>query len=363
MLSKTKIYIDKESLEIIAQDSTISDYYYKNIIEIFRKHALLYINISSEEIAELREPSNLDDPGDLFNFIEGKSLPWPSSAKDNFDFLRLKEGNLDINGNVIYILNNKSDVKRIKDLYGVWAISVEDLDDNSFYYEFKYNPSSETKYAYGSTKNGWINVLGEEVTYFPPSNSVVISDSNLLTNDTKSESGQVHYCGLENLKELLNLVLPKTMGIPYYILVVCPNTGKLEDGKMKKVVRRWIKEIKEIRNYNIIIEFFITRKTVHPRDLYSNYFRIHMERGFYLFEPWSNKVHSEGGSHSEIKISTYLSSPFQRGQSLIESALIHLNEIKEKYKSFLRNTGDPYIIDLIEEPIKSSDYSKNRILF
>ena len=49
MQPKTKIYIDKDTLEIIAQDSSISDNYYRKIIEIFRRHADLYLDMNDEE--------------------------------------------------------------------------------------------------------------------------------------------------------------------------------------------------------------------------------------------------------------------------------------------------------------------------
>lgn len=362
MLSKTKIYIDKESLEIIAQDSTISDYYYKNIIEIFRKHADLYLDITERELDSIREPENLNEPGDIFAFIEGKNLPWPSSASENFDALHKGTENLDISGSIIYILNKKEDVEKIKNKYGVWAIYVEDLNDDIFYYD--YTPDLDTDVVKGKTKDGWSNILEGELSLLPPSNSIVLSDSNLLTNNKKDEvTGENYFCSLVNLKNLLNLLLPRKLDITYYILIVCPPTNRFEEGKMNKIVRKWIKEIRSLRTYPIVIEFIVTNKTLHSRDLFSSNYQIHLDKGFFVFEPWSNKVHKEGVSHNNVRFFTYLCSPFKRGKSDIDSAVMELKLIHNMYDAFIRKTGASKIIDSIEDPINSSDFSKNRIIF
>ena len=362
MLSKTKIYIDKESLEIIAQDSTISDYYYKNIIEILRRHAELYLDITEEVLNSIREPNDLNDPGDIYAFIEGKNLPWPSSATDNFAALHENQKKPDINGNIVYILNKKEDVRKLREDYGVLAIYIDDLSDDIFYYD--YTPDLDVEAVPGSTGNGWQSILKDEVGILPPSNSIVISDSNLLTNKKIDKiTGENHFCGLVNLKDLLDLLLPQKLDVTYYILIVCPQTSNLEEGKTNKIVRRWIKEIRGLRKYPIVIEFLITSKTVHSRDLYTNNYQIHLDKGFYVFEPWTRKVHKDGASHNNVKLFTYLYSPFKRGKSDIDSALVDLKLIYNMYDAFLRKTGVSKIIDLIEEPIKSSDYSKNRIIF
>ena len=166
-----------------------------------------------------------------------------------------------------------------------------------------------------------------------------------------------------NLKDLLNLLLPTKIDVPYYILIVCPQTSKLEEGKTKKIVRRWINEIRSLRSYSIVVEFIVTSKTVHSRDLYTNYYQIHLDKGFYVFEPWSRKVHKEGASHNDIKLYTYLYSPFKRGKSDIDIALVDLNLIYNMYDAYLRNTGVSNIIDSLDRPNKPCDSSKNRILF
>lgn len=362
MLSKTKIYIDKDSLEIIAQDSSTADYYYKNIIEIFRRHAELYINLTEEELKDLKEPIDLSEPGDIFTFIEGKSIPWPLSGFDNFEALKQPENQPEINGNVIYILNKKEDAEKLRNKYGVWAIYIDDIDDDIFYYEF--TPDLDIEEVPVNSEKAWEYIFDGENKFLPPSNSMVISDSNLLTNNKiNRNTGENHFCGLVNLKNLIDLLLPQKLNVPYYILIVCPPSRSLEEGKMKKVVRRWIKELKQIRPYSLIVEFLITNKSVHSRDLYSNNYRIHFDKGFYVFEPWSRRVRRDGPSHNEINAYSYLCAPFRRGKSLVEAAMVDLNIMLKKYKSFMQGNGDPYIIDLVEEPIKQQFFWKNRVLF
>ena len=362
MQSKTKIYIDKDSLEIIAQDSTISDNYYKNIIEIFRRHGDLYLDVTEEELDSIREPKDLNDPGDIYTFIEGKIISWPLSAIDNFEAIHEKEKQPDINGNIVYILNKKEEVKLLREEYGVLAIYIDDLTDDIFYYYFE--PDLDKDYVLGNATNGWQCILKEEISFLPPINSIVVSDSNLLTNNKKSSAtGENHFCGLENLKDLLSMLLPKDINVSFYILIICPPTSKLEEGKTNKIVKRWIAEIKSLRNYKIVVEFLITTKAVHSRDLYTNNYQIHLDKGFYVFEPWTKRVHKEGVSHNNVKLFTYLYSPFKRGKSDLNSALVDLNLISKMYDAYLRNTGVSRIIDLIDDPVKSCDLCQNRVLF
>ncbi len=362
MLSKTKIYIDKDSLEIIAQDSTISDYYYKNIIEIFRRHADLYLDLTETELTDIQEPKDLNNPGDIYSFIEGKNLPWPSAANETFNAIKTNGMSPDINGNIIYILKNKNDVAKLRDCYGVWAVCIDDVNDDVFYYEFK--PDLNVDTVPGMKDNGWNNILKDEIKSIPPSNSMVISDSNLLTNNIKKKgTDENHFCGLVNLTALLDLILPQKMSVPYYISIICPPTNKLEDGKMKKIITRWIDEIKVKRKYTIIIEFLLSRKTLHSRDLYANNYRIHFDRGFYVFEPWTNRVHKDDVSHNDVRVYSYLCSPFQRGKDNIMDAIDELKLLLSKYNAFLRNTGEVTLVNSKIQPVTASDYSKNRILF
>ena len=359
MYKKTKIYIDKDSLETIALDSSKSDYYYKNIIQIFKKQADLYIDATEEDLVSLKEPEDLNDPNNIYLFINAWNLTWPTSANDVFETISNNESNIEKNGNVIFILNiSKEKAAKIRNSFGVWILSIDEINDDVFSYSF--TKVFDIEEVPGDTNNGWMNLLTEEVKFLPPSNSLVISDSNLLENNKLDKDNVYHYLGLENLKDLLSVILPMNISIPFYILVICPHPKKsYEPGKMKKIILRWIEGIKKLRDYTVIIEFFITNQTLHARGMYSNNYRILLDRGLYVFELRSSKVHVDGDSFGDIKIKTYLSSPFERGDSVLDSANANINRIKKKYAKFLRKTGDPTII----EPLKDEEYSKNRILF
>ena len=357
MFCKTKIYIDRDSLEIIAQDSTIADNYYKNVIEIFRRCAEVYIDLSDEELNEIKEPEDLNDTNDIFAFIETRNLPWPIAAKEHFDFFREDSSKVKVEGNIVYILNiSKDDSERIRQSLGVWMLSVNEMSDDVFRYVF--NKHLNVKEIPGPSTNGWCNLLKDEVPLLPPSNSFVLSDSNLLANDVLDENKAKHYRGLENVKDLLSVILPQSMSIPFYILILCPGRSD-QVGKMKKIISKWVEEVKGCRSYPIIIEFLTTSKTLHARDLYANNYRIELDRGFYVFEPWSNKVHTDDMSFNKVDIKSYLSSPFDRGDSVLDIANTELVKIRTKYMKFISQTGDP----ISQYPISEEFYSKNRILF
>lgn len=357
METKTNIYIDTESLVRIAQDSSISPGYYRSIIEIFRRHANLFIDKSEEEIDEYKNPSDLNDVGDLFNFIEeANSLEWPKSALCTFTEIASDTSNFENYPNSIFILDSPIDyAKKIRCNYGVWVISIREMKDDVFF--LKHQKQFKFEVYEGKHANGWDNIF-EEVPQLPPSNSIVISDSNLLTNnyvDRKDHTLRFH--GLENLKSILSHILPLECSISFYILVICPpgnNPNYIE------AVKEWVNEVKGLREYTLVVEFLTTSKTLHPRELYSNYYVLNLDRGFYVFKANTNKVNIDGPSFNKLTISTYLHSPFDTGESLLELTHQELESLKDIYGYMLRKTGRA----IMHEPIvEESEMSKNRVLF
>lgn len=354
MLSKTRIYIEKVSLEIIAQNSTRTGMHFRNVIEIFRKHADLCLNVTEQDLDAIQNPQNLDEPGDIFSFIQGYDLPWPSSASNKFEAIRNNSNDKDINGNVIYILNNVTEVNNLKELYGVWAILDEDVDDSILCYSFNKAFDKPT------VPNGWNGVFSNIAIKLPPSNSFVISDSNLLKNTILDRQNEKYFCGLENVKDILSILLPRTLSacVPFYIIVIC-EPKELQPGKTKKIITKWIKEVCSLRKYEIIIEFFTSKYTLHSRNLYANNYSIALDRGFYVLRPWTNQVNINDDSFNKMNVSTYLCSPFDDGDSILTISLTELERVRKRYLKFLNNVGDPIMI----EPIDPNHYSKNRILF
>lgn len=359
MQPKVKIYIEKSSLEIIAQNSSNPKVYFRNVIEIFRKYADIYLDTTANDLNMMQNPKDLNDPGDIFTFIQGYGLSWPNAANDKFDALRNNTNQMDINGNVIYILNNITEIKKFKEKYGVWAILDKDVHDDIFGFSFGKSLNLE---KVGKTNNGWINILSPITNDFPPSNSFVLSDGQLLFNNIIDKNKQKCYCGLENLKELLSIILPNTLDVPFYLLIMC---NKIDDPQMVGIISKWVKDVQKLRKFEIVIEFFTTSKTLHSRDLYANNYRIEVDRGFYVFKlnkvnnSVTNIVNRDGASFNKIDIKTYLSAPFDKGDTILDIALTELDSIKGKYNKFLKNTGDPKIIVAIDPKY----YSKNRILF
>lgn len=357
METKTNIYIDTESLVRIAQDSSISPGYYRNIIEIFRRHANLFIDKSEEEIEEYKNPSDLNDVGDLFNFIEeANSLEWPKSALSTFTEIASDMSNYENYPNSIFILDSPIDyAKKIRGNYGVWVVSIQEMQDNIFFLDHG-DVFNMRKYE-GKHTNGWDNVF-EEVPQLPPSNSIVITDSNLLSNNYVDREDQtLRFHGLENVKSILSHILPLECSISFYILVICPpcnNPNYIE------AVKDWVNEVKGLRDYTLVVEFLTTSKTLHPRELFSNYYRMRLDRGFYVFKANSNIVNINGPSFNDFTISTYLHSPFGSGKSLLTRTNRELNSLKDIYGYMLRNTGET----IMHEPkVKESEMSKNRVIF
>lgn len=202
----------------------------------------------------------------------------------------------------------------------------------------------------------------------PPSNSCVITDSNLLTNDIIDDKRNKYFKGLENLKDILYCILPEKFKSIYYVLIICPPKQNLPYKDLSKIIKQWITDIKNARPY-VEIEFITTSKTLHSRNLYSNYYTLNLDKGFYVFEPWSTTVHRDGDSFNKLNIKSYLSEPFKRGDSELSTANDDLERLKVKYEEMLEYRGNNVDDTLklsrttIYEPINEDAFNKNRILF
>lgn len=185
--------------------------------------------------------------------------------------------------NAIIILNiSEEEARRITDTYGIICHS------------FFANPVANPLFKEAIEKNveeneqpiGWRALFGlnREV----PSNSLVFVDRYLFANDRTITSQD----GIDNVYDILNNVLPKSLGVDYHILIIFDATTlkSTEGDTFQRISTQLNKLTKRLnRPYRIIIETLsLDRNTqyyneTHNRRILSNYFILRVDRSLKAF--------------------------------------------------------------------------------
>lgn len=178
---------------------------------------------------------------------------------------------------------------RLQQKYGVIVQSFKSLDDAIL--------TSVSKSVFDIELDeqgiGWIDIFRGVKDL--PINAVIINDRNLFTNDqVKTDRfGNVKNCfsGVENIKDILNTILPRTLDVPFHVLVVCDKAGIDNHLNVKKVITL-LNGLKKqiIRPYNIVIELLAVSSDssfypkTHNRRILTNYAVLTFDHKINAFE-------------------------------------------------------------------------------
>ena len=136
---------------------------------------------------------------------------------------------------------------------------------------------------------GWQGLFCDDCEI--PSNSLIFVDRYLFSKEGWITSQD----GIDNVYEILNIVLPKSLGVDYHILIIFDATTlKSTDGDTFQRISKRINTLKRrlSRPYNIIIEMLsLDRNTLysndynatHNRRILSNYFILRVDRSLKAF--------------------------------------------------------------------------------
>lgn len=136
----------------------------------------------------------------------------------------------------VFILDiDANEASRLQQKYGVIVQSFQHLDDAILTAVSQKNIYTDE----GDTNIGWSDVF--KGVRDIPVNAVIINDRNLFTNDQviKDKDGNViekRLSGVENVAGILNTILPRTLDIPFHVLIVCDKDGIEKHLTVKNVI-------------------------------------------------------------------------------------------------------------------------------
>lgn len=332
MDSKATIYAERTALTDVMRKAFSKDGL-ENIIEIFKSHSTICIDLTDDELDSIFNPQDMENLDDLFTICNAYDISVPVALKDFFDLMKVKEDTIISKPNAFFLRDcSLEDAQLLRDKYGVWVISKEEVT-NRMFEKLSFKDEFEPEKNYGKSDNGWKNIISDNGLQLPPSNSLIISDNFLLSNERNG-----HILGLANLTHLLDAILPQKLSVPYYILVL----GQGKDDRESMLIRRvneWKDDLSSAlnRSYDIHVEFVFSKNLIHRRILYMNYAFIGTEKGFKLFEPLSNKVYRDGEQKNSAWTYTFFHDPFRAGRREHQLANDDIKGIKAIYETARSN--------------------------
>lgn len=307
--AKITVYIGKNALEKIIDRDDI----FPKLNRILKNHAEICLNISDTEFDEIIS----DYESDLCHLLKNiKIVP----LKEYFNYI--KEENIsdiaDKVYSIFYLDVDIEEAKRLSKEYGVIVQSENYIDDNILQFNY-YNQLKKGERVPGQG-NGWENSF-KDLT-FPPFNSLVLTDGYLLANEDKRKGN----IGFENLKLLLNSILPEKLKTVFHLLVITP-LKHISCEKADKLFLELKNYLSSIRPYDFNVEL-ILRDTIHSRKAYSNNFVIICDKGFKMFNLFDTTIANE--DINDIRILSILHDPeFSSGKTMLSMSISDLCEIKK----------------------------------
>ena len=273
--TKLHIYIGKDALEEIL----ICDDSYPNLHHIFNNHAVLCVNLTDPELDEI-----LSDEDSELSQLSRNDVSI-IALKDYFKALKEDQSIVIEKPRAMFFFDiSKKEADVLSEKYGVIIQSETEMNDNILQLSFKRNFDKGDN-LFGIS-DGWSNMLNGQT--LPPSNSLIITDNYLFQNDVEGK-----LIGFENVKMILNAILPKNLCTVFHLLIVTPMPQKISPEKADQLNGMLKAYLRTIRDYEVQLEF-VFNNTIHPRKLISNYFVLVCDKGFQLFHPQNKTiVHDE----------------------------------------------------------------------
>lgn len=309
---KLTVYIGPEALEEILH----FEENYPNLNTIITRHSEICVNLEDNEFEDIRT----DLESDLVSLEKMGVKVVPLKEY----FLHLKDNISDVIEkpfSVFYLDVDKEEAKSLSDKYGVIIQSEKDIDDNILQMHF-YKRLEKGQRVNGQD-DGWKNILCD--VKLPPFNSLVVTDDFLLLKTEKNKN-----VGFENIKLLLNAILPHKLETVFHLLIITP----MDKFSMKKAnqFNGFLKSyLKSIRNYDFNLEFVFT-DALHARKAYSSYFVLICDKGFKMFSPNYPTIAYE--EINDMRLISILHDPNNsQGDTMLEMSIADLCVIKKLCKN------------------------------
>lgn len=308
--TKIVIYVSRNALEEVAVFNDI----YPNLHHIFKTHATLCVDMTNEELDNALE--NVES--DLSQFCLKNDIGL-IALHPYFEALTEEQSLIIEKPRSLFFLDiSKEKADELSEKYGVIVQSDTNINDKAL--QFIFRKGVEKGEVIKGTNNGWQNLF-KDLT-FPPSNSLVISDNYLLQNEEKGK-----LIGFENLKLLLNAILPLKLEATFHLFIITPMPQRISPEKANQLNGMLKAYLHTIRNYDFQLEFVFSN-TIHPRKIISNYYVVVCDKGFQLFHPIrTNKIHD---NNEIIATSILHDTPNSFGDTLLTISSKDIDNIRKE---------------------------------
>lgn len=279
------IYTNKEFLEGLLIDQTPHNWY-----NIFM----------SGNVAEVCMPEELDDEDiDEMGTVDiiGTLQLLGTTIKSDADYIQsISENNRRVldNPNAIFLLDiEEKKADDIQKQYGVICQSIKSIDDDILTNAYEYDLSD------GQEGVDW-SIYFSDKNHSLPSNALIICDRYIFSADAKGANDSLQL-GLENIRSIINSVLPKKHNDEYNILIIFDSStlakSQLEEDKMFENIVDNLSDFangyKRARHYKLRFDIIsvdhncINYKKLHNRRIISNYFVVRAE---YKLQAFRNNI-------------------------------------------------------------------------
>ena len=273
----------------------------------------------------------LEDGDDTPLQLLAKSQAEIKDGKDIFNDLEKHPEVIAKYPSSVFILDiDVNEAARLQQKFGVIVQSFQHLDDAILTDVSQKNIYTEE----GDTNIGWSDVF--KGVRDIPVNSIIINDRNLFTNDqvTKDVNGNVmekHLSGVDNVASILNTILPRTLDIPFHILIVCDKAG-IENHLTVKNVIQYLNSLKKQLNRPYVIDMELLAVS-NQSSLYAS---THNRRILtnYAFLTFDHKINAFDGRRSRVSQMITVNKLFSHGDILEPSPFVkaHNRTIKDLHE-------------------------------
>ena len=254
------IYSDKDIFENIISSPDA----YPNWNKIINNHSIVCLDINQDDLDdEIADPNTL-----LFLFLQSNARNIDIIPLDNyFQTIYTNPETVIENPTSAYFLDlPEADAKKLQEDTGVIINCLDKIDDDILSKGVNLDWLADEV-----INDNWTNILNPFNNY--PSNSLIINDRNLFTNEEGTSN-----IGVDNILRILNNLLPNNLKTDYHILIQSEQKAeaknKVKCDMLADILNR---DIRNLRNYNFQIEivFYFSGtnffKNTHNRRIYSNY--------------------------------------------------------------------------------------------
>ena len=224
----------------------------------------------------------MNDASDFVPYILSISLMKTVAEPSVLKNMLANKAELIKNCRSLFIMDiDEHEAVKIQEECGVLVLSSNKIDDEVFNRKYWRHLFIKDAMVQGSAISEWQNVLNE--MSWLPMNSLVLFDNYLFTGKDDALDNCV-----ENVKGLLNAILPDHLGVDFHILILTRHPDCC-DNKRNQIVGNIKAFLETKKDYKIKLEVVFC-DSPHQRKIITNYNIMIGDKGFVNFNNKKKKI-------------------------------------------------------------------------